>query len=161
MKYIVYKDTREQEGWEFTPSTNCEGMEIHTLRTGDYTIKGFEDVLTIERKASTGEFAKNIVDGRFERELIRMEKYKWPFMVLEFELNDIVNFPANSGIPKSKWDKLRIGNWFMLKRLTEYQIKYKTKILLAGKQGKVLAASIFKRVLEYVETENPSIEGTS
>jgi hypothetical protein len=149
MKYRVIKDTREKFGsWVFSPSANCLGMEIRGLRTGDYTIEGYEDKLTVERKANTAEFCTNINEGRFERELKRMESFAHPFMILEFEAEDIINFPVNSGIPKEKWGELKVTPWYMLKRLTEFQIEYKTQIILAGKRGKVIAASIFKRVLE-------------
>jgi hypothetical protein len=37
MGYMVIRDTREQDGWEFTPSQNCAGTMDATLKTGDYT----------------------------------------------------------------------------------------------------------------------------
>ena len=49
--YTVIKDTREQNGWSFSQYDKCAGMEIGTLHTGDYTLRGFEDVICIERKA--------------------------------------------------------------------------------------------------------------
>jgi ERCC4-type nuclease len=156
MKYIVYKDTREQAGWEFEEGTNCGGMEVVTLSTGDYTVKGLEHLLAIERKGSVAEFARNIVDKRFEKELVRLQKYYYPFIILEFELDDIMRFPEGSGIPRIKWPHLKISPWFILKRLVEFQVKYKAKILFAGKHGKSLAASIFKRVVEDVEAANPT-----
>jgi hypothetical protein len=37
--YTVIKDTREQDGWFFSPYDKCDGMEVGTLHTGDYTLK--------------------------------------------------------------------------------------------------------------------------
>ena len=54
-KYRVIKDTREKDGWTFTEYDKCEGMDMDALHTGDYTLKGFEDVVCIERKASVSE----------------------------------------------------------------------------------------------------------
>ena len=59
-KYKVIKDTREQNGWFFTPYEKCSGMEVKTLHTGDYTLEGFEDVVCIERKGCVAEIAMNL-----------------------------------------------------------------------------------------------------
>ena len=59
-KYTVIKDTREQDGWFFSPYDKCDGMEVGTLHTGDYTLKGFEDIVCVERKASVTEIAMNL-----------------------------------------------------------------------------------------------------
>lgn len=147
-KYTVVKDTREQLGWEFSEGTNCAGMVVSTLFTGDYSIKGFEPRLTIERKGTTGEFARNVVEKRFEKELKRLQEYDMPFIILEFDVADVLRFPEGSGIPRSHWPKLRISPWFILKKIVEYELRYKTKIIFAGKHGKEVAASIFKRVME-------------
>jgi hypothetical protein len=150
-KYRVVRDTREHadgDGWWFDESELCLGTVVQGLKTGDYTIEGLEDVLCIERKASTGEFAKNITEGRFERELERMELFKYPFMILEFTIQDILAFPKNSSIPQYKWQYLKITPQFMMKRFIEYQLKYKTKIITTGKfHGQQVTSSIFKRVV--------------
>ena len=72
-KYTVIKDTREQEGWFFTQTTACDGMVREKLDTGDYSLRGYEELLAIERKGKISEFARNIVENRFERELERLE----------------------------------------------------------------------------------------
>ncbi len=146
----VIKDTREKKqgnGWFF------DNMEIKTMKTGDYTLAGYEDSFVIERKCSTGEVAKNIVEERFVRELERMENFKWPFIILEFDMVDLTHFPENSGIPKDMWPKLRINAGFILKKICEYQIKYKTKILFASKYGKQFAEQIFREILRFNETK--------
>lgn len=155
MRYIVCRDTREHEGqgWYFTASRNCEAMIVVTLRTGDYTIQGYEKLVIIERKADTGEFVKNIVQDRFDRELKRLEEFPHPFIILEFTLEDVINFPVGSGIPEEKWPYLKVSNWYFLKRIMELEMKYKTKIIFAGKHGKEVAASIFKRVVEQYGTK--------
>ena len=58
--YTVIKDTREKEGYFFKKYDKCSGMVVETMKTGDYTIKGLEDVLCIERKASVEEIANNL-----------------------------------------------------------------------------------------------------
>lgn len=149
MSYLVLKDSREQKGWNFVVNDNCLGTEISTLPTGDYTIKGYESILCIERKGSTAEIAKNLLEKRFHAELERMESFAHPFVVCEFTLDDILNFPRGSGIPPKEWSKLRVSPFFLLKKIVEMQFQYKSKIIFAGSNGQNIVSSIFKRMLEY------------
>lgn len=118
-KYTIIRDTREQQGWFFTKvdDPTISGTIIGSLKSGDYTVQGYQDKFVIERKASTGEIAKNICEARFERELERLEEIPLAFVVLEFTYDDILTFPQNSGIPPRYWRKLRIRPKFILKRI--------------------------------------------
>lgn len=150
MKYTVIRDTREHrdKGWTFAGSTRCVGTETTKLDTGDYSLKGMEELFCIERKGSVSEFARNVTENRFEKELKRLESFKYPFIILEFEMSDIIDYPKNSGIPYNKRNQLRFRGPFILKRLIELQMQYKTKILICGSRGREVASSIFKRVVE-------------
>lgn len=130
--FHVKKDTREQLGWIFPKGGTCSGMSVATLKTGDYTIDGLEDQFVIERKGSTAEWAKNICEKRFERELERLDCYIFPFIILEFSYTDLLIYPRNSGIPKSKWNRIRVTPEFLLKRTLEIQCNHKVKIIAAG-----------------------------
>lgn len=147
MKFAALKDTREKNGgWFFPPSDSCEGTTIKTLKTGDYTLRGFEETFIVERKKSTSEWAKNIIEERFERELERLDEFESPFIVCEFTMSDIIRFPYNSGIPKYKWKGLRITSEYMLKRTLEIQLAHKAKLIFAGTDGYHVCWSLFKRV---------------
>ena len=54
--FIIIKDIREQTPWEFHYE-HTVAEEIGTLKTGDYTVKGMEDKLVIERKGCIEELA--------------------------------------------------------------------------------------------------------
>ena len=153
MQYVVVRDTREQEGegWWWPASKYCAGTVRDTLPTGDYTLRGYEEMLIIERKGSISEWAKNINEARVERELERMESIRFPFILLEFNMVDIINYPIGSGIPKFKWGKLRFKGPYFLKRTIEFMTKYRTKIVFCGGSGKEIASSIFKRTIEIIE----------
>ena len=45
--FTIIIDSREQTPWDFTNGPECERG---TLSTGDYSIKGLEDFIAIERK---------------------------------------------------------------------------------------------------------------
>lgn len=149
-RYTVIRDTREQKdnGWTFPASKTCEGTVIQTMKTGDYTVVGYESVLCIERKADTSEVVMNMFQKRFKRELERLEEFKHPFLVCEFTLQDIVQFPFNSGIPQNKWKELKVTPQLLMKMINEFQIEYKTKWVFAGAYGREFVSSLFKRVIE-------------
>lgn len=151
-KFQVIRDTREQEkgdGWWFPATDRCEGTVVETLKTGDYTLAGLPaNYFVIERKSGIAEVAGNITEQRFKRELERLEEFQFPFLIIEATLEDVVRFPEGSGIPESKWPDLRVSAQFILKVLTEYHLRYKTRIIMAGKSGFVQASSLLKRIHE-------------
>lgn len=155
MDYIIIKDTREQLGWEFKPYGNCKGMEIDTLKTGDYTIKGYEDVVIIERKRSVEEIANNLGKKfeQFEAEMERMSTIPNAYILCEFNLQTLLDFPAGAKVPKALASQIKMNGPFILRRLLELQIKYNVKILFCGSayNGFIVAASIFKRVVDQLD----------
>lgn len=140
---IVLVDTKEQMPWHF------EGAKNQSLKTGDYTLEGFENILCIERKRNTGEFAKNICEARFVRELERMIPFKYSFIICEFDIHDVMSFPHNSGIPKKVWHKLRTKSQFLFGRINDFRIQYGVQIILAGAYARDTAFDIMKRVYKY------------
>ena len=116
---IILQDTREKSPWNFTKY----GMnqEITTLKTGDYSIKGYEDFFTCERKSSTGEISTNF--GKkwkvFTKELKRMQVIPHRYIICEFPLSHIYSFPTFSSIPNSQWKGLKITSAFLAKRIEE------------------------------------------
>lgn len=158
VKYEVIRDTREQknQGWFFEPGPSCTGTVIQKLDTGDYTLQGYEDIVAIERKRSTSELATNLNEARFVRELERLEAFQLPFIVCEFTLDDVFAFPENSGIPREKWSELKVTPQFLLRRINELVVKYKTRFIFAGntEHAKAFVSSLFKRVVEHVKIGN-------
>lgn len=83
-------DTREQTPFEFIgyPAVTRSG----TLKTGDYSLAGFESRICIERK-SLGDLASCMTIGRerFERELERMREMECTAVVVEEPLINVKN----------------------------------------------------------------------
>jgi len=155
-QYKVIRDTREKEdhGWLWGKSKYCQGMVKQKLDQGDYAIEGYEDFMIIERKGSVSEWATNLGKewGRFERELERSRHIKHMWIVLEFTMKDVMNFPVGSGIPRRSWSGLPFKGPFLLKRTLEIMQTYpNVKILFAGGSGKEVASSIFKRTTEMID----------
>lgn len=140
----VIVDTREQNPLIF-PETEFI-LHHEALKTGDYSIRGFETAFTIERKASTSEIANNLFEDRFENELQRMINIPYKFLLCEFTLRDVLSFPINSGIPKWRWKKLRLNGNFIHKRLVELQVDYGIHIVYAGDHANEAAITIIRKM---------------
>lgn len=151
-KYTVLRDTREQDGWEFTNAAKGVIMIPKKLDTGDYTLEGYEKILCIERKASPSEVAQNIGRDkeRFNREIDRMRDFKHAFIICEFNFGEMMLYPEKAQITRAQKQNIKISGSFILRALTEYQINYNIQIIYAGSPagGMHAAESIFKRVLD-------------
>lgn len=150
--YKVIKDTREQDGWFFSPYDQCNGMEIGTLSTGDYTMRGFEDVVCIERKGCVSEIAGNLGKKKnaFNAEMERMKDYAFSFVICEFSMEDLLNYPNGSNVPYKLRSQVKVTGKYLLKCLLEFQIWYNTKVLFCDnkKNAFLTCNSIFKRLNE-------------
>jgi ERCC4-type nuclease len=147
---VVLADRREQTPWTFSSSKYVIDIRDTTLDTGDYSLEGYEDLVRIERKASTSEIAGNITEKRFKDWLERLSTYKYKFLICEFDFEDIVNFPNNSGIPKYLMNKIKISPAFIMAAMSKIQLKYGIQIIYAGnpRNAQIAAESIFKTVVQ-------------
>jgi hypothetical protein len=144
--FTIIADTREQTPWDFENYT----VAHRKLDTGDYSIEGLEDVLAIERKRSVSEIANNISEKRFDDVLSRLQNYKHKFILIECTLNNILDYPIGSTVPKKLWNNLKITGKYILKYLTEISLKYDIHIIYCGNRenAEEYALSIMKRMVE-------------
>jgi ERCC4-type nuclease len=150
--YYVIKDTREKLGYKFSEYENCKGTIAQKLDTGDYTIEGLENKICIERKASIEELAGNLGSNkdRFVREIERMTKYEHRYIILEFSIEDLLNYPDNSRMPDEKKAVSRVAGKYMLKCLMEFQVNYGVHVIFCGNKNYAFyfVASLLKRFSE-------------
>lgn len=151
VRHQVIRDSREKDGqgWTFAPSTRCSGTVVATLKTGDYTLAGLEDRFVIERKGAVAEYAANLFQARFARELDRLDAFEHPYLFLEFSFGDLLTFPATSGIPRARWKFLRATGPLLVKAHHELRIRHpRLRVEFVGAHGKDAAASLFKRMAD-------------
>jgi ERCC4-type nuclease len=153
-EFIIIRDTREQTPWEFYYE-HTVAEEIATLKTGDYTVKGLEDKLCIERKGCIEELANNLGRdfARFSKELIRMDQFPHSFIICEFPLKDLIEFPFHR--PNNKLQKTsKISGNYLLKQIMEIQLKHNVKVIFAGSKyfANKSALSLMKRINERYRT---------
>lgn len=94
MTFCIIRDTREQRGWDFACITPPPLVEVATLVSGDYSLKGLTDKVAIERKSLADAFG-TFGQGRerFERELERLSQLRFAAVVLERDFDTIVKRP--------------------------------------------------------------------
>jgi hypothetical protein len=144
--FTIIIDTREQIAWEF----GFHNTAKKKLDTGDYSIEGFENILAIERKKSVSEIATNLSESRFKDVLQRLSQIKHAYMVFEFSIDEVYNFPVGSDIPKKMWDKLKISGNYIIKRLIEIQLEYNIQIIFCddASNAERFSVSLMKRIYE-------------
>lgn len=149
--FTVIIDTREQQPWEFSNYA----IANRKLDTGDYSIEGLEHLLCIERKKSVSEFANNIVESRFKDVVMRMSQLKYSFLLLEFDLQDIMIYPVGSTVPKRMWDKIKISPAFLLKSILDLQLNHNIIVYFCGDSDNAekMAEYILKKIF-YLEKNN-------
>ena len=137
-------DTREQKPWMFDEHLTAN----RKLDTGDYSVEGLEHILAIERKRNVAEVANNITESRFKDVVDRLKSFKYSFVLLEFDLNNVLEYPIGSTIPKRLWGKIRISPQYILKHITDLQVEHGIHVVFCGSSGNAekLALSIMKRV---------------
>lgn len=153
--FTIIVDTREQKPWLFSEHTTAH----RKLDTGDYSIEGLENIVCIERKQTSSEFANNIVESRFKDVIERMSNIKYSFLLLEFDLEDLLKYPIGSNVPKKMWDKIRITPAFLIKNIIELQINHNIIIYFCGNStnAEKCAEYILKKI-HYIECIKKTIE---
>jgi len=149
--FTIIIDTREQQPWSFDNYVTANKK----LDTGDYSIEGLENIVCIERKKSVSEFANNITESRFKDVKERLGQLKHSFLLLEFDLEDVLIYPVGSSVPKKMWDKIKISPAFIIKHLLELQIYHNIKVIFCGdsENAETMATHILKKVF-YLEKDN-------
>jgi ERCC4-type nuclease len=142
--FTIIVDTREQKPWSFAGHATAHSK----LDTGDYSIQGLENILAIERKRNVAEIANNITEKRFKDVIDRLSKIKYSYLLLEFDMQDIMTYPIGSDIPRRLWSKIRISPAYILKHLVDLQVDHNIKILLCGSASNAekIAFSLMRKI---------------
>lgn len=156
MKIII--DSREQvDFWEFSHA----GYEtiVKGLKSADYSIEGFEDQISIERKKTPAELAQNLGKyiTRFRNELERLRTYKVKYVLLEFSLNDLLIYPIGSDVPRKLWKFIKMNGKYMVKLVDELAAEYDIQFLYCNNKSEAEATAL--QILEtfYAEVSNENM----
>ena len=122
--FTVVIDNREQIPWPFDAIT-ADGnrvivpVERGTLQSGDYSIKGLETVVAIERK-SVSDFYGSITSGRtrLEAEFQRMESMQFSAIIVEDRLESVLDPGFHGSRVNPNAIRATVASW---------SVKYKTR----------------------------------
>ncbi len=133
-KFQVIRDTREKcgFGYIFEEDAYCSGTIKRKLQYGDYSVDGLEDILSIERKESVAEIAKNYTEKRFWREVEALSKMEHAFFVFEFSWNDISRFPNNLKLPPKVKANIKVTSTFLLSKTLSITTDFGIPVYFCG-----------------------------
>lgn len=152
--FEVIIDTREKNPWELTSSSIRE-VSYEGIKTGDYTVRGLEGVLCIERKKSVAELAQNINQKRFKNELERMREFRWKYLLLEADLQEVIDFPKGADLPPKVLEKIRVSGAYLLKCINRMESKYGVHFIFCGNRYNAswVATNLMKEAVQTIEDE--------
>ena len=140
---IILTDTREQKPYSFT--TYQTTTAAAALSCGDYSLKGFQDRVAVERK-SLADLIGCLTGKdrtRFEKELARAGSYERFAVVVEASLQDISGRRYRSAMEPHA----------VLQSVTAFYIRYGIPFLFCGDRGgaEYLTHSILQKFAYEIE----------
>jgi len=140
-------DTREQKPYSEVFDRLGHKYNFHALPVGDYSLAGYEQVFSLERK-SLGDLIDSVTRDRerFERELERAKAYKYFAVIIECSFFDIVNHNYISQIAPNT----------LLSIIFHWNVKYNIPFLFVeSRSGGALAViKMSQAFLKYHGDEN-------
>lgn len=158
IRFKIIRDSREKEGkgWKFKASANCSGMEVEKLNVGDYTVKGLEKILMIERK-TLGDLWNTLggIDSykRFMREMERAKDHKVKYLIIEATLAEV-----NKGyfwfVAGGRKKRSKVSSSNIIAKLISLEVKHGVHVIFAGRidHARAHARSIMDKVFRYHES---------
>lgn len=150
----IIRDTREQKGWIFEPEEKKPGKirvlgtEVGTLDAADYSVKGYESLIRIERKNGFAELFCNMSPKahkeRFEREMEKLRDIPYKYLIIETVLSDdalCLSVPQMyKGPPSSS----------VLKWIYELEMEYGIVPIFANDAGKRTARYLIELAIKRI-----------
>ncbi len=116
---VVIIDTREQNPWEFSNLASEPG----SLATGDYSIRGLEHLIAVERKSLDDLLACiGRERDRFRRELKRLQAYRFRVLIIE---------ASHADLEAGQW-RSQLKPSHVLGSLSAWMAQFELPIWLAG-----------------------------
>ena len=144
--YTIVQDDRERKPWKFLSEKHT--IVRRRLKTGDYSIDGWEDKIAIEKKSGWGELLANLSKGdrpRFLRFLQRLSQYEAKVMVIEQPLTERVVHATVQRVKRSSHGKCQLSEDTVWYWVAEIEGRYGIPII-AIERGCV--AEVVPKVLD-------------
>lgn len=141
-KLTIIEDTREQTPLDFSGFRGVESVRSG-LKTGDYSVQGYEDKICFERK-SIPDLVGTLIGGheRFLREMDRMKDYEEKYILVEHSASKAYLYCERHGW-EYKFDTI-------IQSLLAYAYHYRVRVKFC-KDRDDMAEYIVKKSREYVK----------
>jgi len=147
-QFTVLMDDREKKPWDLPYK-----VERKRLKTGDYSLVGFENVIAIEKKSGLIELLNDLTaDYRntFEKFLKRLSKYPVKCIIVEDTLSELSISRALMHVRKKSGGRARLTSKSIYYWTAEIAAKYGIPIVFVGKASKAyLLPEIFRAAFEW------------
>lgn len=141
---VITTDTREQLTLDFTKFRGVSSVR-GTLKTGDYSIQGYDDTICFERK-SVQDLVSTLIGGheRFLREMERMRSFKAKYILIEHTPDILYNYCAKHGWQR-KFNTI-------IQSLLAYACHYQVRVRFC-KDREDMAEYIVKKAREFLKEQ--------
>lgn len=141
---VITTDTREQLFLDFTKFRGVSSVR-GTLKTGDYSIQGYDDTICFERK-SVQDLVGTLIGGheRFLREMERMRSFKAKYILIEHTPDILYNYCAKHGWQR-KFNTI-------IQSLLAYACHYQCRVRFC-KDREDMAEYIVKKAREFLREQ--------
>lgn len=141
---VITTDTREQLFLDFTKFRGVSSVR-GTLKTGDYSIQGYDDTICFERK-SVQDLVGTLIGGheRFLREMERMRSFKAKYILIEHTPDILYNYCAKHGWQR-KFNTI-------IQSLLAYACHYQVRVRFC-KDREDMAEYIVKKAREFLKEQ--------
>lgn len=150
-KPVLIIDTREKQPWDFDGDEAFEEVIYEKLDGGDYSIRGMEHIITIERKATVDELFTNFTKDkkRIAAEFERLKDHKFKIIVVEETCDDIMN-PNKYYVNKKKINRQspKMPVAVVTSNLTKLMLEQGVHIIYGGMRAQAMARGILLHAYE-------------
>lgn len=158
MGFTVIRDTREKVGyWDLSFYEGCDSQVVRVIKTGDYSIDGMEDLVSIERKRNSGELAVCFGNKskQFNRMMDRMKEFRFAYIIIECSMQTLFAFPTGSGIPPRYWKRLRTNGKWLYRQLMESCTENGVEPFFCNgrEEAEALAVDLLRKAYETIQSE--------
>ena len=151
LKPTLIVDTREKQPWRWEDDDAFEGVLYTKLDGGDYSLRGLENILVVERKATVDELFINFTTNRerIKAEFERLGQHKFKILVVEETCDDVLN-PYKYYINKKKINKKspKMPVAVVASGLTNLMLEYNVHIVFGGTRAQAMVRGILLRAWE-------------
>ena len=143
-KITIISDTREQDSLDFSGFRGIESVR-QGLKTGDYSIQGFENRICFERKA-VSDLVSTLIGGheRFLREMERMRDFEVAYILVEHTAGTVYRYCAKQGW-ELKFDTI-------IQSLLAYAYHYRVRVRFC-KDREDMAKYIVAKSKEFLKSQ--------